>query len=76
MTILTGGPEHLYVDQVPPPGARDTGFADGLAGNAPHAPELYDRTERAAYFQGHIRGTLAARENQRTEAARHFIPAA
>lgn len=75
MTVRTGAP-HLFLDQAPPTAPRDTGYADGLAGKDPHAPQLYDRSERAAYFQGHIRGTLARIREAHLAATRHFTPAA
>lgn len=72
--ILAGGPEHLYLDQTPAPGPRATGFNDGLAGNEPEPCALYDRADRASYFQGHIRGTLTRRAQQHPRG--HFTPTA
>lgn len=71
MTILLGGPSpHLYTEQTPLAGTRDTGYADGLEGRDAPSP-LYDRAERAAYYQGHIRGTLARIAAER-DTERHF----
>lgn len=64
MAILTGGP-HLYVDQVPAEGPRACGYQHGLE-NRTDVPKLYDRADRAAYFQGHIRGCLERIKQQRT----------
>lgn len=67
MTVLMGGP-HLYVDQVPAE-PRRLGFEDGKDSTEPNPlrhSQLWDREERAAYFAGHIRGTLARIAEERT----------
>lgn len=73
MTIVTGGPEHLYVDQVPAPGPWQTGFDDGMAGKEPAPHDLYDHADRASYHQGHIRGGIARRA-ERSRSRRNFTP--
>lgn len=63
MTILTGGEALFQPEEILEP-QRSTGFADGLDGKIPHAPLHYSADERAAYFQGHIRGGIQRRKNR------------
>lgn len=70
MTILTGGP-HLYIDQVPAE-PRRIGFEDAMDNTGPDPrrhSQLWGRDERAAYYAGHIRGTLARIQQERTTPA-------
>lgn len=66
MTVLTGGPPVLIeVDDITA-GHRAHGYDDGANGRSASPPHTFTRLERAAYFRGHIRGTLARRKAERS----------
>lgn len=59
--------EVITYDDAPVINPRDLGYRDARAGrNEPYVG--YDRTQRAEYFQGHIRGTLDAVREERMAA--------